>query len=62
MEENKTPVTEQPEEVKEPKEVKVPEVIEAKPVEQAPKVAEVQEEFDDELDALIKEAETRIEE
>lgn len=54
--------TKKPEEVKEPKEVKVPEVIEAKPVEQAPKVAEVQEEFDDELDALIKEAETRIEE
>lgn len=51
-----------PEEVKEPKEVKVPEVIEAKPVEQTPEVAEVQEEFDDELDALIKEAETRIEE
>lgn len=54
--------TKKPEEVKEPKEVKVPEVIEAKPIEQAPKVAEVQEEFDDELDALIKEAETRIEE
>lgn len=47
---------------KKPEEVKVPEVIEAKPVEQAPEVAEVQEEFDDELDALIKEAETRIEE
>ena len=54
--------TKKPEEVKEPKEVKVPEVIEAKPVEQASEVAEVQEEFDDELDALIKEAETRIEE
>lgn len=54
--------TKKPEEVKEPKEVKVPEVIEAKSIEQAPKVAEVQEEFDDELDALIKEAETRIEE
>lgn len=54
--------TKKPEEVKEPKEVKVPEVIEAKPVEQASEVAEVQEEFDDELDALIKEAETRIKE
>ena len=54
--------TKKPEEVKEPKEVKVPEVIEAKPVERASEVAEVQEEFDDELDALIKEAETRIEE
>ncbi len=54
--------TKKPEEVKEPEEVKVPEVIEAKPAEHAPEVAEVQEEFDDELDALIKEAETRIEE
>lgn len=58
----------EPEGIKEPEEVKVPEVIEAKPVEQAPEVVkapevtEVQEEFDDELDALIKEAETRIEE
>ena len=47
---------------KKPEEVKVPEVIEAKPAEPTPEVAEVQEEFDDELDALIKEAETRIEE
>lgn len=54
--------TKKPEGVKEPEKVKVPEVIEVKPVEHAPEVAEVQEEFDDELDALIKEAETRIEE
>ena len=43
-------------EPKEPKVVKAPEIIESKPV----KENEVQEEFDDELDTLIKEAESRI--
>lgn len=56
------PVIPVAETTKKPEEVKVPEVIEAKPVEPTPEVAGVQEEFDDELDALIKEAETRIEE
>ena len=42
--------------IKEPKVVKTPEIIESKPV----KENEVQEEFDDELDTLIKEAESRI--
>ena len=42
--------------IKEPKVVKTSEIIESKPV----KENEVQEEFDDELDTLIKEAESRI--
>ena len=42
--------------IKELKVVKTPEIIESKPV----KENEVQEEFDDELDTLIKEAESRI--
>ena len=42
--------------IKEPKVVKTPEIIGSKPV----KENEVQEEFDDELDTLIKEAESRI--
>ena len=45
-----------PNEPKEPKVVKAPEIIKSKPV----KENEVQEEFDDELDTLIKEAESRI--
>ena len=56
------PIISVAETTKKPEEVKVPEVIEAKPAEPTPEVAEVQEEFDDELDALIKEAEARIEE
>ena len=56
------PIISVAETTKKPEEVKVPEVIEAKLAEPTPEVAEVQEEFDDELDALIKEAEARIEE